>query len=69
MGTYPVVSMGSDPDIADRTIPLLLHGRVFVGEATRVGGEKDGIGNAVDESHHRVLPVPDVITVPHTEHA
>jgi hypothetical protein len=67
METYRVIGVGADADVGDWAIPVLLQGRVFVGGATRVGGKVDCVGNAVDESHHGVLPVPKVITESQTE--
>jgi len=67
METYRVIGVGADCGVRDRVILTLLHGRVFVGGATSVGRIVDGIGNAVDESNHSVLPVPNMIAEPLTE--
>ena len=67
MGTYRVVGVGADRDVGDRVISTLLYGRVFVSGATRVGRIVDGVGNAVDEPNHSVLPVPNMIAEPRAE--
>lgn len=58
--------MGAGRDVGDRTKPDLLYGKVRVCCTARVLGVVDDIRDTVYESDHRVLPVPDVITVPET---
>lgn len=67
METHRVISVGADPDVGDGTIPALLHGRVFVGGPTSVSGKVDGVGDAIDESDHGVLPITEVVTERQTE--
>jgi hypothetical protein len=67
METYGVIGVGPDRSVGYGTIPDLLHGRILVGRSTGMRGVIDGIGNAVDESDHGMLPVSDMITKPQTE--
>ena len=64
METYWVIGVSADPDVGDGTIPVLLHGRVFIGGATGVSRKVDSVGNAIDEPDHGMFPVTHMVTEP-----
>lgn len=67
MATYRVVGVGARRDVTHGPNPELLYSRVFIGRTAGVFGVVDGIGCAVGESDHGMLPVSDMITKPPVE--